>query len=281
MENEIFFGDKESGSFLIREYKAPFLCEEKLVSSSFQLLYCQRGTLSHKTDCSASAMTHGDMFIVPPKRTHSLEIIVPETYYYALSFCSESIFFMSNEIADFLSELSELESIPPKITLPPDEIVFVESILRRMQKESEKNEKYRESVLGGSLLSLVSVAAKYLPKKTVGSEADPYGRESFISYCISYIDAHCEEQGLSLSNITKLSAMSKSLFCKLFKSKTGLSFGDYLNRKRIQKALSLIKSGMKITEVAYASGYNEFSAFYRNFVKFTSTSPAAYKKTLK
>ena len=77
--------------------------------------------------------------------------------------------------------------------------------------------------------------------------------------------------------MTKRSAVSRAQFCKLFKDASGLSFNDYLNRKRIQRALALIKSGEKIADVAYACGYSEISTFYRNFRKFTIASPSGYK----
>ena len=51
-----------------------------------------------------------------------------------------------------------------------------------------------------------------------------------------------------------------------------------LNRKRIQRALSLIKNGEKITDVAYNCGYAEFTTFYRNFLRITGMPPADYRR---
>ena len=109
------------------------------------------------------------------------------------------------------------------------------------------------------------------------SMTERYGKESFIKYCVLYVDAHCKED-LSLEGIIRMCATSRTQFCKLFKNETGLTFNDYLNRKRIQRALALIKSGEKITDVAYMCGYSEFSTFYRNFKKFTGSQPNQYQK---
>jgi two-component system response regulator YesN len=99
----------------------------------------------------------------------------------------------------------------------------------------------------------------------------------FFRLCRIYV---CAED-ISLSDMTKRSAVSRAQFCKLFKDASGLGFNDYLNRKRIQRALALIKSGEKIADVAYASGYSEISTFYHSFRKFTQASPSGYKEASK
>ena len=125
------------------------------------------------------------------------------------------------------------------------------------------------------VLSVTSILYLLRKKKSVEVESDiniddkTYTLELMIKFVKKRLD-----------EITKVSAMSKSVFCMLFKEKTGLSFKDYLNRKRIQKAMALIKNGEKTMNVASICGYREFSTFYRNFNKFTSTTPGKYQKSV-
>ena len=76
------------------------------------------------------------------------------------------------------------------------------------------------------------------------------------------------------------SAMSKTCFCALFKSITGVSFNRFLNTCRIQKATKMIRDGEKITTVSMLCGYEQFSTFYRNFKEIMGLSPSQYQRTV-
>lgn len=60
-----------------------------------------------------------------------------------------------------------------------------------------------------------------------------------------------------------------------------LSFGDYIRKLRIDKAIQLLNTTEhSLTEIAYLTGFSDQSHFTRIFKKFTGKSPSAYKKGL-
>ena len=62
--------------------------------------------------------------------------------------------------------------------------------------------------------------------------------------------------------------------CKLFKSHTGMTITQYINKHRLEYANTLIKtSTLPLQEIAYMAGYNNYSYFYRAFSKHFKTSP--------
>nr|WP_295871432.1 chromate resistance protein ChrB domain-containing protein [uncultured Chitinophaga sp.] len=61
-----------------------------------------------------------------------------------------------------------------------------------------------------------------------------------------------------------------------------LSFGEYIRKLRIDKAVQLLSTtDHSLTEIAYLTGFSDQSHFTRIFKKFTGKSPSAYKKDLK
>ncbi|TSD67748.1 helix-turn-helix domain-containing protein [Inquilinus sp. KBS0705] len=65
-------------------------------------------------------------------------------------------------------------------------------------------------------------------------------------------------------------------FSKYFEN---LSFGDYIRKLRIQKAMHLMdNTPYSLTEIAYLTGFSDQSHFTRIFKKQTGTNPSAYKK---
>ncbi|MES2379103.1 MAG: chromate resistance protein ChrB domain-containing protein [Bacteroidota bacterium] len=58
-----------------------------------------------------------------------------------------------------------------------------------------------------------------------------------------------------------------------------LSFGDYIRKLRIEKAIALIESTTySLTEIAYLTGFSDQSHFNRIFKKQTGQNPSVYKK---
>ncbi len=61
-----------------------------------------------------------------------------------------------------------------------------------------------------------------------------------------------------------------------------LSFGDYIRKLRIEKAVEyLTTSDYSLTKIAYLTGFSDQSHFTRIFKKHTGKSPSAYRKSLR
>ncbi|HYG18411.1 MAG TPA: chromate resistance protein ChrB domain-containing protein [Ohtaekwangia sp.] len=60
-----------------------------------------------------------------------------------------------------------------------------------------------------------------------------------------------------------------------------LSFGDYIRKLRIEKAIQLLQDPANpLAEIAYLTGFSDQSHFTRIFKKHTGKSPAAFRKDL-
>jgi AraC-like DNA-binding protein len=61
-----------------------------------------------------------------------------------------------------------------------------------------------------------------------------------------------------------------------------LSFGDYLRKQRIEKAIEYMQtSDYSLTEIAYLTGFSDQSHFTRIFKQHTGCNPSGYKKKIK
>lgn len=96
----------------------------------------------------------------------------------------------------------------------------------------------------------------------------------------NYVDLHfCEP--LSLETAARVAGLEKTYFSKFFHEKAGICFRDWLTQKRIEHAISLMKHGKSsITDVAFASGFQDLRTFERCFRKFTGVCPRVMRKQL-
>lgn len=96
-----------------------------------------------------------------------------------------------------------------------------------------------------------------------------------------FIHAHLAEQ-MTLEAVAKAVNVSPFHFCKIFKRATGLTFTDFVNRARVEKAKRmLMKPAARITEVAYDVGFQSLSHFNRSFRRIASESPTEYRGRMK
>lgn len=96
-----------------------------------------------------------------------------------------------------------------------------------------------------------------------------------------YIHAHLAES-MTLEGVASAVNVSPFHFCKIFKRATGLTFTDFVNRARVEKAKRmLMKPDARITEVAYDVGFQSLSHFNRSFRRIASESPTEYRSRMK
>ena len=87
---------------------------------------------------------------------------------------------------------------------------------------------------------------------------------------------------LSLAEVAAECGISKYHFSRMFKSATGMSFSAFVNKMRIDMAKELLRQPqLNITQVCYASGFNDLSYFDKVFRRHTGTSPSGYRKRLR
>ena len=86
------------------------------------------------------------------------------------------------------------------------------------------------------------------------------------------------DEGLSLKKVAQAVKISPNYLSEKFKKVTGENFVGYINRRRIEKARDLLlKPDLRISEIAFAVGFQSLSQFNRVFKKFSGKSPTEYR----
>lgn len=86
-------------------------------------------------------------------------------------------------------------------------------------------------------------------------------------------------RNISLEEVSQTAHMSRTAFCRFFKSRTQKSFIQFLNELRIGHACKLLNNDENsIADVCYESGYNNLANFNKSFKAITNTTPSDYRK---
>ncbi|QJD97265.1 AraC family transcriptional regulator [Mucilaginibacter robiniae] len=87
------------------------------------------------------------------------------------------------------------------------------------------------------------------------------------------------KRDISLKEISLISNLSITSFCRYFKLMTNKTYYDFLIEIRISHACRLLVENKLTTEViCFNCGFNNVSNFYRHFKKIKGVTPAEYKR---
>jgi AraC-like DNA-binding protein len=93
-----------------------------------------------------------------------------------------------------------------------------------------------------------------------------------------FIEEHSGEE-LSLSSVAKTVNIHPNYLSERFKQITGIKFVEYVARTRFERACALLNNGdLRISEIAFAAGFQSLSQFNRVFKKFSGKSPTQYRE---
>ncbi len=95
-----------------------------------------------------------------------------------------------------------------------------------------------------------------------------------------FIREHLDEK-LTLEAIANAVNVSPFYFCKVFKQATGMTFTEYVNRRRVERAKELLlKPNTTVTKVAFDVGYQSLSQFNRSFLRYAGEAPTKFRKRM-
>ncbi len=122
---------------------------------------------------------------------------------------------------------------------------------------------------------LLDVFKKFIKNKQGPGKRMPVWVKELKEMIQDHIDT-----SLSLKELSKNLDINPSYLSREFsKHFNNLSFGDYIRKQRIERAIELMATPTySLTDIAYLTGFSDQSHFTRIFKKHTGASPSEYRK---
>ncbi len=181
---------------------------------------------------------------------------------------------------DFFKDMGcDSSAIMPYIKADENILHMVEQMCSASQ---EKNE--------WSLLEVKALAYQlmaYLVKnykaetKPEGKETAKVGKTGQVNQILDHVANHCHEK-ITTASLAQICHLNENYLCALFKSKMGVTIGEYIKHFRMEKATVLLTStSFSITEIASQVGFDDPGYFTRIFRQHTGVTPREYRKNEK
>lgn len=132
-----------------------------------------------------------------------------------------------------------------------------------------------------SVSSLLSIFADHLSMKSNQLAVQAANAEPpVITKAKQFIQERYTEP-LTLGQVAAAVHTSTFYFCKLFRKATGTTFTEFVSRTRTEKAKNLLLNpNLRVSEIAYESGFQSLTHFNRVFRKVVGESPTNYRSRL-
>lgn len=199
----------------------------------------------------------GTLLVIPKEHFHNFRIGDEENYTrLTLAFGDSALPFETEKILSGI-----------RIVTPGEDMRHLLDAMCEKMAESVEQHSPAAAFMYGAFLMLVS----QLDDKCI-KEHRPYVG-GIVAECIRFIDIHFADK-LSISCLCDIMHISESALFRLFKNELGISPHKYIAERRLIEANKLISEGKPMALAAILSGFSDYSAFYKAYVKKFGTPPS-------
>ena len=239
---------------------------------SWELSYIIQGHGNRTIGDKTESFTEGDMVLIVPNMPHRWSFESEDTIE------NITVIFDNDFITTRLSHIPELKSVMDFFTSLDESLVIgvdtkdaIIPILCGMPDSSDA-----ERIL--ALMRILLLISKATKVNSAGRFACQDSKEALLNKARIYVRCNFNRQ-FRLKDIALHLGMSETGFCNFWKQMTRGRFWDYLIEQRIAAACDLLKAGEhSVSDVCYASGFNDLAYFCKTFKRLKGVTPSEYRE---
>ena len=243
----------------IESFITDYLSPRPHFHKHIEIIYVINGHANAFADNRQTVINTGELFVAFPNQIHYYEHSSKGQYIVAV-FLPELVYGLENLL---------LDNIPKSNALPKKAIGGCENLLLEY---AEADGEFADSKRVGLMnLFLAQILPKYslIPRVKTGNTT----LQSVLNYCSENF-----AEDLTLDIVADALHISKFHISHLLNKKLEMSFSDYINNIRINKACFLLKNNdLKISDISEEVGFGSIRSFNRAFKQVMNMTPQSYR----
>jgi xylan 1,4-beta-xylosidase len=220
-----------------------------------ELLYVEQGALEVFCDQTTTKVCAGQAFYIDSEKVHYMHAVMPETMTYVVIFDYEIVKSLFDNITlknGFLTGRYGINYI-------------IDHLKSELTGDKPYANEYTESIIKALAISI------FRGEETIKKEKSIHTTERLKDLLVD-IDEKFEFYDLDMAS--KFMNMNATYFSRLFHKLTDMTFSQYLNHIKIDKAIEILNDeNVPITEVSIRCGFDTIRNFNRVFKEFTGYTP--------
>lgn len=229
------------------------------IHNHYELLYFIEGGVEYIIQGNVYNIKSRTLILIPPRCVHSAKLIHTDTYKRAVIWFSKNA--VDSDTSSFLDKFPIITRIP---SAHPVDTLFDIYVSKA---KGFTDEDFR--VFDKHFINLILFFAKELD---ANQDINTLHRNQKLYAILDYIHTHPQEK-LTAKTIAEKFNVSMSWLTHSFAKELGVSATELIAKNKILYTQSLILSGMRPTYAAEQCGYDNYSTFFRQYIKIIGHSP--------
>lgn len=245
------------------------------VHKELEIIYVMKGSIYVTLVNDVQKVSEGNFFLLNSNEFHSIEsvensIIVNIHINYILLTT-----LLNSKSLIFQRDLLNTDNIQMKILSNIEELLYSYFYVNEEFKDLKLQEKTYK--LCFELMSIVKRKESY---SLNCSQLNIEGQNERLADILLFLQVNYSDK-ISLEVVANMFSLSVPYLSKFFKKKMGETFVQYLNKIRIEHAVSdLLYSEKSLTKIAFDNGFSNLPSFNRIFFEIYKQKPLEYKESI-
>lgn len=204
-----------------------------------------------------------DILMTRPFEMHRIHCLSAKPYERRVLYIAKD-YFARNNCEEF-SAIFENRELGTGNIIPAENVK--DTLLEPLNRIAKYTEEKAYKVANAALIEFL-----YLLNNVKKTASRSVMRDKRISAVILYINENLGER-ITLDELSEKFFIDKYHLCRTFKKSTGYTLNQYINYKRLLLVRELHANGQSLLEASVNAGFNNYSHFYRMYVKENGTPP--------
>lgn len=236
-----------------------------------EIYYFVRGSGIFHIEGSAYPLEPGDLLLMQPTESHYIEVDVNQPY----------------ERKTIHFDTSVIQSVDPEGSLLSpilDRKLGRQNLYKPYLFRGGSSSHYFDTMFNRDtsprvsvLIGLVSLLHELCVLKTRLAQEQIVAADIVEYQILQYVNQNIT-QPITLQDICQKFYISRAQLCRRFRDATGVSLKHYLTVKRLVYARQRIEAGELASHAYLQCGFNDYSCFYRAYVKYFGFPPTRTRK---
>lgn len=239
-------------------YSRKPIIDEREIHPYHEILYYLDGGATFICEGFTKKLSPNTLILIPRDTYHFFRLDHPEKF--------ERLKISFNNIAGFEELLHRELSCIRIFDILNEKTLSISNAICENLPQIEVSEKNQAFLHGSLLLLLSSIEAD-------DCKAQEKERDRLIGKTLTHIENNISKD-LSTEAVARIVGVSSSTLSHTFKREMGISLHKYVTQKRVALAMRLISAGNNPTKIYTECGFNDYSSFYKAFVKLNGQPPS-------
>lgn len=232
--------------------------------NEYELIFFLQGEVDYTVENKKFKLKKYDLIITRPTVFHNL-VFNKKCEYDRHVFLLPSTGFFANLLNEIPNDINVINCA--------DDSVIIENF----NKLDFYRQNYKEEEFDSLMLALLTEICCKLKYKSDANSSPFKPLPDIIKNAIDYINANL----FTIKDVSEISNalyVSKNYFFRVFKKELKVSPKKYIINKRLLRAQNLLRAGEKPTFVYLDCGFDNYTSFYKQYVRLFGHTPSNEKK---